>query len=410
MKSWQRLGFFFFLLMSSLRAEEAPQTLMLTWEGDPCRMMVAQWLRGPGLGERPEGKNPEKVVWRKSGKKERKVLTAEVQPFPDPDNKGLPRWSLVKVRWKRLEPNTEYSFKIGNSPEMKFRTAPEHLQQPITFTEGGDVNIQESSATILSMGAKQDPLFISVGGDLAYGDGHDVTREIAFWQQWNRAARAPDGRLIPFVAGIGNHEVNGGYVQEGASFAQMKARAPFFYALFGGLYQKAEPVALDFGDYLSMLLMDSGHVLPISSQTGWLKKNLKDRQSVPWVFASWHVPAFPSTRTWNDQKEIIQTREEWLPVLEASQVAGVFNHHDHNLQRVETEGKGGRKITFFGNGALGVAAHPQQCAESRLLAKAFAQSDYVNVVQLRKDGATIRSLGPNGQELDRTDLAGPGRR
>jgi hypothetical protein len=262
----------------------------------------------------------------------------------------------------------------------------------------------ESSAQIMRVGSQQDPLFMSVGGDLAYGNGHDVTREIAFWQQWREVARAPDGRIIPFVAGIGNHEVRGGYVQEGATFAQMKERAPFFYALFGELYRKEEPVALDFGDYLSLLLMDSGHILPIPSQTAWLKKNLEMRKSVPWVFASWHVPAFPSFRSWRGQKEIVQSREEWVPVLEASEVTAVFNHHEHNLQRVETEGKAGRKIPFLGNGALGVEARPQQCPESKKLSKAFSQSDYVNVVQLRADGVTVRSLGPNGEELDRLEL------
>jgi hypothetical protein len=244
-----------------------------------------------------------------------------------------------------------------------------------------------------------------VGGDLAYGDGQDVVREIAFWEQWNLAARSPDGRVIPFVAGIGNHEVKGGYVQEGASFEQMRERAPFFYALFGGLYRKAEPVALDFGTYLSLLLMDSGHVLPISSQTQWLKRNLENRKSIPWVFASWHVPSFPSFRSWKEQKEIVQTRTEWVPVLEASQVTAVFNHHEHNLQRVESEGKGGRKINFFGNGALGVKARPQQCPESKRLMKAFSQSDYVNVVELRGEGATVHSLGPKGEELDRVEFS-----
>jgi hypothetical protein len=51
-----------------------------------------------------------------------------------------------------------------------------------------------------------------------------------------------------------------------------------------------------------------------------------------------------------------------------------------------------------------VEPRPQQCPESQKLSKAFAQSDYVNVVQLRADGATIRSLGPQGQELDRVEF------
>jgi len=401
--------FGFFLLSDLAQAREIPSTLLLTWEGDPCTTMTAQWLRGPGLGDRPEVSKGELVRWKSTGDESWHVMYASTTDFPDPEKMGMARWQLVRARWKDLKPGMEYLFQIGDAPVRKFRTAPDHLSQPVIFVEGGDVDVMDSSGEMMRVGAQQDPLFMSVGGDLAYGDGHDVTREIAFWQQWSQAARAPDGRVIPFVAGIGNHEVKGGYVQEGATFAQMRERAPFFYALFGGMYHKAEPVALDLGNYLSILLMDSGHVLPIPAQTEWLKNNLEKRRSVPWVFASWHVPAFPSFRTWKHQKEIVEVRDNWVPVLEASRVTAVFNHHEHNLQRVETEGKGGRKIPFFGNGAMGVEARPQQCPESKRLMKAFAQSDYVNVVQLRMDGATVRSLGPAGQELDRVEFPVPNR-
>jgi len=397
---------FWFLLFCALGwAGEVPKTLILTWEGDPCTTMTAEWLRGPGLGDRPEKAKGEQVRWKEAGGGSWQVMAASSTDFPDPEKMGLARWHLVRARWKNLKPATEYLFQIGDAPVQKFRTVPNHLEQPVVFVEGGDVDVLESSAQMMKLGAQQDPIFMSVGGDLSYGDGHDVTREIQFWEQWSAAARAPDGRVVPFVAGIGNHEVKGGYVQEGATFEQMRERAPFFYSLFGGLYRKAEPVALDFGDFLSLLLMDSGHILPISSQTEWLKKNLEKRKSIPWVFASWHVPAFPSFRTWKHQKEIVEVREKWVPVLEGSTVTAVFNHHDHNLQRVESEGKGGRKIPFLGNGALGVEPRAQQCPESQKLSKAFSQSDYVNVVQLRADGATIRSLGPKGEELDRVEFS-----
>ena len=393
------------LLLCGLgQAGEVPKTLILTWEGDPCTTMTAEWLRGPGLGDRPEKGKGELVKWKEVQAPDWKTLTTSSSDFPDPEKMGMARWKLVRARWDQLKPGTEYLFQIGDAPVQKFRTAPDHLSQPVVFVEGGDVDVLESSSNMMRLGAQQDPIFMSVGGDLAYGDGHDVKREIQFWEQWSAAAHAPDGRVVPFVAGIGNHEVKGGYVVEGATFEQMRERAPFFYSLFGGLYRKAEPVALDFGNYLSMLLMDSGHILPISSQSGWLKRSLEKRRSVPWVFASWHVPAFPSFRTWKHQKEIVEVREQWVPILEGSTVTAVFNHHDHNLQRVESEGKGGRKISFLGNGALGVVPRPQQCPESQKLSKAFAQSDYVNVVQLREDGATVRSLGPKGEELDRVEF------
>ena len=400
-------GFFLGLAFLALTAwgEELPSTLVLSWEKDPCRSMTAQWLRGPGLGETPTGERPERVQWKKAGTEKWEFMVTESQPFPDPEKMGRSRWTRVKAAWDRLEPGSEYVFRIGDSPEARFCTAPEKIGSGVIFVEGGDVDVAKSSAQMMALGARQDPLFMSIGGDLAYEDGHDVRRQIVFWQQWAETARAPDGRRIPVVAGIGNHEVKEGYVQEGASFEEMKLRAPFFYALFGGLYEKAEPVALDFGNYLSLLLMDSGHVLPIGSQTGWLRENLEKRKTVPWVFASWHVSTYPSFRKWSEQKEIVQTRAEWVPVLEKSAVTAVFTHHDHNLQRVESEGLAGRRIPFLGNGAMGVEARPRNCSKSEKLSKAFAESDYVNVVQLREDGATVRSLGPEGQELDRVEFS-----
>ncbi|NDC79663.1 MAG: metallophosphoesterase family protein [Verrucomicrobia bacterium] len=390
----------------TVRAEELPSTLILSWEKNPCTSMTAQWIRGPGLGDAPTVERPETVQWKKAGAEKWEFMSAEFFPFPDPEKMGRSRWTRVKASWNRLEPGCEYVFRIGDSPGAKFCTAPGEIGSGVTFVEGGDVDVAETSAQMMTLGARQDPLFISIGGDLAYEDGHDVRREIVFWQQWAKTARASDGRRIPVVAGIGNHEVKGGYVQEGASFREMKARAPFFYALFGGLYEKAEPVALDFGNYLSLLLMDSGHVLPIPAQTAWLRENLKKRKTVPWIFASWHVSTYPSFRKWKEQKEIVLTRAEWVPVLESSAVTAVFTHHDHNLQRVETEGLAGRKIPFLGNGAMGVEARPRNCAESEKLSKAFAQTDYVHVVRLRAGGATVCSLGPEGQELDRVEFSG----
>ena len=84
-----------------------------------------------------------------------------------------------------------------------------------------------------------------------------------------------DGRLIPMVACIGNHEVDGGY-------GKPRAKAPFFYALFDGLYPETGYATLDFGDYLSLVLLDTGHTTPIGGeQTDWLEKTLKARADHP---------------------------------------------------------------------------------------------------------------------------------
>ena len=397
---------FGFLLLCGLgQAGEVPKTLLLSWEGDPCTTMTAQWLRGPGLGDRPEKGKGEEVRWKKVGDTSWQTMSSVSSDFPDPQKMGMPRWALSKASWKGLEADQEYSFCVGSSPEQKFRTAPAKLGQGIIFAEGGDADATKAAEEMLTLACQQDPLFFSLGGDISYSDGIDVAREISFWEMWHRAARAKDGRLIPIVAGIGNHEVRGGYWKEGASFAQMKKLAPFFFALFGGLYQKDEPVALDFGYYLSLLLLDTGHVTPMDRQTGWLQKNLAMRGSVPWVFVSWHIACYPSARKWNAQVMSGFARDHWIPLIEKSKATAVFNHHDHDMQRVQSEGRGGRKVMVLGHGSIGVEPRKAVCEESKPLRQGYAQENYVNIVRLGPQEAKVTTLGRGGRELDRVEFS-----
>src|SRR6202008_1969402 len=84
-------------------------------------------------------------------------------------------------------------------------------------------------------------------------------------------------------------------------YNQTRDRAPFFYALFDGLYPETGFTALDFGDYLSLILLDTGHTTPIAGeQTDWLDKALRERADHPHVLVVTHVPASPSHRKMHD--------------------------------------------------------------------------------------------------------------
>ena len=74
-------------------------------------------------------------------------------------------------------------------------------------------------------------MFAVIGGDLAYDNGKSVEINLAFLKNYSKHMVSRDGRLIPMVACIGNHEVDGGYNQP-------RSRAPFFYALFDGLFRE----------------------------------------------------------------------------------------------------------------------------------------------------------------------------
>ena len=67
--------------------------------------------------------------------------------------------------------------------------------------------------------------------------------------------------------------------------------APFYYSLFVTPSKKAH-FALDFGDYLSLVMLDTAHTEPIAgAQTEWLDKTLAARKGKQFLFVGYHYPA-----------------------------------------------------------------------------------------------------------------------
>src|SRR5436305_1801970 len=119
--------------------------------------------------------------------------------------------------------------------------------------------------------ARQDPMFALSGGDLGYDNGKPVAVSLAILRNYSKHMVGRDGRLIPMLACIGNHEVDGGYNKP-------REKAPFFYSLFDGLFPETGFATLDFGSYLSLVLLDTGHTTPIDGeQAAWLEETLKAR-------------------------------------------------------------------------------------------------------------------------------------
>src|SRR5207302_6258986 len=198
---------------------------------------------------------------------------------------------VFRAELAHLAPGTDYQFQIGKqSPMYRFRTMPAKATDTIHFVSGGDCGVNAHAIANNIQAARQDPMFAVVGGDLGYDNGRSVEVSLAFLRNYSKHMRGRDGRLIPMVTCIGNHEVDGGYNQP-------REKAPFFYALFDGLYPETGFATLDFGDYLSLVLLDTGHTTPIAgAQTDWLERALRARKDHPNVMVVNHVPAYPSFR------------------------------------------------------------------------------------------------------------------
>jgi hypothetical protein len=344
-------------LKASEDAPFRPDTLFLTWQRDPTSTMTVQWVGAAGetADRRIYYATPREALWH--------VQPTCARPYPKTDLR------VFRAELTGLTPGTDYDFTIGKeSPVYRFRTMPAKATDTIHFVSGGDCGVNSHTVANNVQAARQDPMFAVIGGDLGYDNGRSVATSLAFLRNYSRHMVGRDGRLIPMLACIGNHEVEGGYNKP-------RAKAPFFYALFDGLFAETGYAALDFGDYLSLILLDTGHTSAIAGeQTGWLEKVLKARQDHPNVLAVNHVPAYPSYRS---MKGLLGTgagnRKHWVPLFEKHRVPVVLEHHDHTFKRSKPLLGGlehANGVLYLGDGSWGRLRSPNKLEKVPYLARA----------------------------------------
>lgn len=129
----------------------------------------------------------------------------------------MPGRYVHRVELTDLEPGRPYWFVVGDSvsgfsPEWDFRTIPD-TDEPLRFIAAGDTGVKALSQQLQAVAAAEEPLFVLLGGDLAYTNGD--WNQWPVWDQWldnwQQAMVTPSGFTVPMVSAIGNPEVAGGY-------------------------------------------------------------------------------------------------------------------------------------------------------------------------------------------------------
>ena len=370
-----------------------PVAVYLTWREDPTSTMVIHW-------HSPDAENAITAV-----------AYAEADAAADAEAwVEIGAWSrsmlgsdriIHKTELGGLKPATRYAFRFAEDAEQYFfETMPAQLEEPIRFVVGGDSAPYPLMADMCREAAARDPHFAVIGGDIAYGNADPalIARWYAWFEWWHNNMIAPDGRLIPVVVGIGNHEVAERYVDRGATYAS----APYFTSLFAFPGLPGYGV-LDFGDYLSLILLDTGHLNEIpGQQTDWLEQVLVGRQNQKHIVPVYHVPGYPSHRDFDGRLQT-EVREYWVPLFERAGVRMAFENHDHTFKRThpilagELDEAG---IVYLGDGAWSVdLREPVDPDETWYLDKAESRH-HVFIVTLDEDGADVEALDPTGVVFD----------
>jgi hypothetical protein len=372
---------FSFLLFSFSAAAGLydPISVYLTWQRDPSTTMVVQWITGLD-------RTTDRIEYRKKSETDWKGVAGTHVQMPD-------KWPYLihRVELEALEPKTVYEFRAGSDSKVfAFRTMPAEHSEPITFVVGGDIyhdGIQFVEQTN-RQAAKLNPHFALLGGDIAYADDRKganskkIPRWLEWLASWKNQMVTSDGLLIPMIAVIGNHDTFG-------RFNQTVEKAPYFYSFFAMPGPQGYNV-LDFGRYLSIVILDSGHTHPISGkQTDWLRETLKNRTKIRHKFAIYHVSSYPSVRKF-EGKHNAPIRHYWHPVFEEFGIQAVFEHHDHTYKRTfpirngKVDPKG---VVYLGDGAWGVAKPrtPRKPLSAWYLAKTASARHFI-AVKVHPDG------------------------
>ncbi len=255
------------------------------------------------------------------------------------------------VELSRLTPGSEYEFRIPSYGTIeRFRTLPRSDAEPIRIIVGGDCSVSPTYAKLCTLAAERDPHLVVLGGDIAYENGSPKAANLVeqWLKIWTERMITSTGRRIPLVAAIGNHEVQGGY-------GQTMDKAPYFFSVFvrPGLSSYG---VLDVGGYLSIFLLDTGHISAIDgAQAQWLARELAARQDTTHVLAAYHVPGYPSFRPYDGEQSRL-VREHWTPLFDQYGLDVAFEHHDHTYKRTYPIRGGNvdpQGVLYLGDGCMG---------------------------------------------------------
>ena len=391
-----------------------PLALYLTWQGDPTKTMTIRWHSMPDDGrnnvveyQRFNETSWDSTAWdSKEGCHYRMVFSDRIVHVVELDS---------------LDSGTVYWFRLGkDSAVFKFRTMPDSLTEEVRFIVGGDtygkwtpwppsdwcLDYYNLFRKTNRQAAKKSPMFVVIGGDFTYSDGQACHAER--WHKWLKAWKkymvTPENLLIPMVPVIGNHEtLNNTYKKDWYKPnkpSDPAEHAPYFYNLFIKPDSLSYQV-LDFGNYMSLIVLDSGHTNFVHEQAQWLADTLQSRQErkVSYKFAAYHVPAYPSARA-PDGEISTRIRKCWVPIFEKWKLDVAFEHHDHTYKRTHPilwdrcDPKG---VVYLGDGAWGKLRDPHP--NRWYLAKAEKKYHFI-LVTLQKDKALFEAIDNDGQVFD----------
>ncbi len=248
-----------------------------------------------------------------------------------------------EVELSELEPDSSYRYALFDGEEqltsesalLNFTTSPvTGNEKPTRIWVVGDSGTGEAhqrmvhEAMLRYSKNREMDLYLHVG-DMAYGQGTDVQFQEKFFEPYQVTLQ----NTVCWGA-LGNHE--------GKSSKGSSGVGPFFDAFVnpmeaecGGVPSGSESYySFDYGSIHFICL--NSYDLDRSSDgkmARWLEKDLQETKA-QWILGFWHHPPYTKGSHNSDVEiELIEMRENIMPILEAGGVDLVLSGHSHIYER-----------------------------------------------------------------------------
>lgn len=244
------------------------------------------------------------------------------------------------VHLKKLFPNTNYNYLIGSTSKnfpsdtnYHFRTAPlrGRYVRPVTVVGFGDFGISSNNQNQVEKALPQTADVWQWYGDNAYFAGSAAEYEDHVFG-YHYKNHFPKLNLMP---SRGNHD--------GGSSSAVNQTGPYFDYFTVPTQGQYGGVASNTKAYYSYTIGHTHHVVlesfeaefrnPKGAMANWLRKDLEADTS-RWCIVYFHHPPFSKgTHDSDAETEMVEMRQNILPILEQYDVDLVLGGHSHGYER-----------------------------------------------------------------------------
>jgi hypothetical protein len=254
-----------------------------------------------------------------------------------------------------LQPDTQYRYRIshdGGAATGTFRTAPANAV-PFRFVAFGDQGDGDAAQAIDRQIRRLDPALVFLVGDLCYASktGGLVpngilppTADHGIWDHWLSLSSSAGAKAVPWLAGVGNHEIEDGQGELGYAGYLARVGLPGngprgVETAWTARHGNVAFVNLDANDVSYEITHNLGWTG--GRQTAWLDRTLKALRADPvidWIVVGYHHCTYCTNAVHGSDGGV---RSQWIPLFDRYEVDLVVNGHNHCYERAHPMRFGG---------------------------------------------------------------------